>query len=100
MRQRFSTSIVGEAMRVYLIGLLALVLPVALCGQTVNSYTSGGYTLYYEEIGRGPALYILSGGPGEAPDTPYRQIADSLSRHFTCVLVHQRASGQIGRAHV
>lgn len=76
------------------IALLALVLPVALCAQTVSSYTSGGYTLYYEEIGRGPALYILSGGPGEAPDTPYRQIADSLSQHFTCVLVHQRASGR------
>lgn len=62
-------------------------------GQHIKSYFNGPLELFYEEIGQGPALYILSGGPGEAPDHPYRQIADSLKSMFTCVLIHQRGSG-------
>lgn len=50
--------------------------------------------MYYEEYGKGPALYILSGGPGEAPEHPYRQIVDSLKSFYTCVLLHQRGSGK------
>jgi len=50
--------------------------------------------LYYEEYGKGPALYILSGGPGEAPEHPYRQMVDSLKSFYTCVLIHQRGSGK------
>ncbi|HEY5823398.1 MAG TPA: alpha/beta hydrolase [Cyclobacteriaceae bacterium] len=50
--------------------------------------------LYYEEYGKGPALYILSGGPGEAPEHPYRQIVDSLKSSYTCILIHQRGSGK------
>ncbi|QOI96060.1 MAG: alpha/beta hydrolase [Flammeovirgaceae bacterium] len=50
--------------------------------------------MYYEEFGKGPALYILSGGPGEAPDHPYRQIIDSLKSYYTCILIHQRGSGK------
>ena len=50
--------------------------------------------MYYEEYGNGPALYILSGGPGEAPDHPYRQIVDSLKSFYTCILIHQRGSGK------
>lgn len=63
-------------------------------GQTLHSYTSDGLTLYYEEYGSGPALYILSGGPGEYPGQSYRQLADSLKHWYTCIIVHQRGSGQ------
>lgn len=62
--------------------------------QTLKSYTNGTLKLYYEEFGKGPALYILSGGPGEAPDHPYRQIIDSLKSYYTCILIHQRGSGK------
>ncbi|MBX2969407.1 MAG: alpha/beta hydrolase [Cyclobacteriaceae bacterium] len=63
-------------------------------GQNPQRYTSDGLTLYYEEYGNGPALYILSGGPGEYPGQSYRQLADSLKNWYTCVIVHQRGSGQ------
>jgi len=62
-------------------------------GQNLKSYTNGTIQLYYEEFGSGPVIYILSGGPGEAPDHPYRLIIDSLKTDHTCVLVHQRGSG-------
>ena len=61
--------------------------------QKLMSYQRDGLTLFYEEVGSGPALYILSGGPGEAPDRPYHEIADSLKAFYTCVIVHQRGSG-------
>jgi len=63
-------------------------------GQNLKSFNNGSVKLYYEEYGKGPALYILSGGPGEAPEHPYRQIVDSLKAYYTCVLLHQRGSGK------
>jgi len=63
-------------------------------GQNLKSFNNGSLKLYYEEYGKGPALYILSGGPGEAPEHPYRQIVDSLRTFYTCVLIHQRGSGK------
>lgn len=62
--------------------------------QNLKTYYNGSLKLYYEEYGKGPALYILSGGPGEAPEHPYRQIVDSLKSFYTCILIHQRGSGK------
>jgi proline iminopeptidase len=75
--------------------IIFLVFIYSFCaGQNVKSYNNGSLKLCYEEYGNGPALYILSGGPGEAPEHPYRQIIDSLKSFYTCVLIHQRASGK------
>ena len=63
-------------------------------GQNLKTFNNGSLNLYYEEYGKGPALYILSGGPGEAPEHPYRQIIDSLKSFYTCILIHQRGSGK------
>ncbi|MBL7870886.1 MAG: alpha/beta hydrolase [Cyclobacteriaceae bacterium] len=63
-------------------------------GQNLKSFNNGSLKLYYEQYGKGPALYILSGGPGEAPEHPYRQIVDSLKSYYTCILIHQRGSGK------
>jgi len=63
-------------------------------GQNLRSFNNGNFKLYYEEYGKGPPLYILSGGPGEAPEHPYRQIVDSLKSFYTCILIHQRGSGK------
>lgn len=79
--------------QVYWIGLFGLLMISHAKGQAPKSYQNGSITLYYEEHGSGPPLYILSGGPGEAPDHPYRQIIDSLKTFYTCVLLHQRGSG-------
>ncbi|MBL7848405.1 MAG: alpha/beta fold hydrolase [Cyclobacteriaceae bacterium] len=82
-------------MRAWFLPLLILLCSPLLCsGQSLKSYINGSLTLYYEEIGTGPALYILSGGPGEAPEHPYRQIMDSLKTYYTCILIHQRGSGK------
>lgn len=81
------------SMRICL-GILLLLFASLCSGQNLKSYTNGPLKLYYEEYGKGPALYILSGGPGEAPDHPYRQIVDSLKSFYTCILIHQRGSGK------
>lgn len=63
-------------------------------GQNLKRYNNGPLELYYEEYGKGPSLFILSGGPGESPEQPYRQIVDSLKSFYTCILIHQRGSGK------
>ena len=74
---------------------ILLLLTCSYCsGQNLKSFNNGSLKLYYEEYGKGPALYILSGGPGEAPEHPYRQIVDSLKSFYTCILIHQRGSGR------
>ena len=60
----------------------------------MKSFYNDSIQLFYETHGSGPALYILSGGPGEAPDHPYHLIIDSLKSRYTCVLLHQRGSGK------
>lgn len=79
----------------HIVQVIVLFVTISFCsGQTLHSYTSDGYTLYYEQYGSGPALYILSGGPGEYPNQSYRQLADSLKNWYTCIIVHQRGSGK------
>jgi proline iminopeptidase len=75
---------------------IILVLCTSFCcsGQNLKSFINGSLELYYEQYGEGPPLYILSGGPGEAPEHPYRLLADSLKSFYTCILIHQRGSGK------
>lgn len=62
--------------------------------QDLKTFTNGAIQLFYEEHGKGPALYILTGGPGAPPEHPSYQIIDSLKPFYTCVLLHQRGSGR------
>ncbi|MEQ8413564.1 MAG: alpha/beta hydrolase [Imperialibacter sp.] len=82
-------------MKNFLLFIILMASEISYCaGQTLKSFNSGTLKLYYEEYGNGPALYILSGGPGEAPEHPYRQIVDSLKSFYTCILIHQRGAGK------
>lgn len=82
-------------MRSFLLSFVLLLSASSYCSsQNLKSFNSGSFKLYYEVYGKGPALYILSGGPGEAPGRQYRQIVDSLQSFYTCILVHQRGSGK------
>ena len=63
-------------------------------GQNIKSFNNNEIQLFYEEHGKGPALYILTGGPGAPPEDPSYQIIDSLKSFYTCVLLHQRGSGR------
>ena len=75
--------------------LITLLLISNCCyGQNLKSFNNGGIQLFYEEHGKGPALYILTGGPGAPPEHPSHQIIDSLKSFYTCVLLHQRGSGK------
>jgi len=78
----------------FLFTMLLLLICSYCSGQHLKSFNNGSLKLYYEEYGKGRALYILSGGPGEAPEHPYRQIVDSLKSFYTCILIHQRGSGK------
>jgi proline iminopeptidase len=82
-------------MRYSFLFMILLLLIYSYCSaQNLKSFNNGSLKLYYEEYGKGPALYILSGGPGEAPEHPYREIVDSLKSFYTCILIHQRGSGK------
>jgi proline iminopeptidase len=63
-------------------------------GQDLKSLYNGNIQLFYEEQGKGPALYILTGGPGAPPGDPSHRIMDSLKSFYTCVLLHQRGAGR------
>jgi proline iminopeptidase len=63
-------------------------------GQDLDSFYNGNIQLFYEEQGNGPALYILTGGPGAPPGDPSHRIMDSLRSFYTCVLLHQRGAGR------
>ena len=63
-------------------------------GQNLKSFYNGNIQLFYEEYGKGPALYILTGGPGAPPEDPSYRIIDSLKSFYTCVLLHQRGAGR------
>lgn len=84
----------GPIRRSFMFIILMLATYSFCSGQHLKSFTNGNLKLYYEEYGKGPALYILSGGPGEAPEHPYRQLVDSLKSFYTCILIHQRGSGK------
>ena len=64
------------------------------CGQHLKNFYNNDIQLFYEEHGKGPALYILTGGPGAPPEDPAYRIIDSLKSFYTCVLLHQRGSGK------
>lgn len=75
--------------------LIILFITVNCCyGQTVKSFWNKNIQLFYEEKGKGPALYILTGGPGAPPGHPSYGIMDSLKSLYTCVLLHQRGTGK------
>lgn len=63
-------------------------------GQSVKRFSNAGIQLFYEEKGKGPALYILTGGPSAPPEHPGYEIMDSLEAVYTCVLLHQRGAGR------
>ena len=62
--------------------------------QSIDSFHNGDIKLFYEVKGKGPALYILTGGPGAPPEHPSYELMDSLASYYTCVLLHQRGSGK------
>ena len=76
--------------------ILTILLLLSNCcyGQELKSFNNGEIKLFYEEYGKGPALYILTGGPGAPPQNPAHQIIDSLKSFYTCILLHQRGSGK------
>ena len=74
--------------------IIIVLLPGCCYAQNVKSFYNGDIQLYYEEYGKGPALYILTGGPGAPPENPSHRIIDSLKSFYTCVLLHQRGAGR------
>ena len=74
--------------------VILLFLSMYSYSQNVKSFKNGDIELFYEEHGKGPALYILTGGPGAPPGDPSMLIIDSLKSFYTCVVLHQRGAGK------
>jgi proline iminopeptidase len=58
-----------------------------------------GVELYYEELGEGPAVLVLHGGPG-MDHTYFRPAFDRLAERHRVVFVDHRLQGRSGRAPV
>lgn len=71
--------------------LLLLALTVPLNAATFRSHD--GTTLYYEIVGKGEPVLLLSGGPGFSPEY-LRPIAEKLGDQYAFVLFHQRGTGK------
>jgi proline iminopeptidase len=78
------------------VAIIASIIVSSNCcmGQEISSFENGNIRLFYEVKGKGPALYILTGGPGAPPEHPSYELMDSLQSYYTCVLLHQRGSGR------
>jgi proline iminopeptidase len=74
-----------------LILALALLLTLPLSAATFQS--DDGVTLYYDVIGKGEPVVLLSGGPGFSPEY-LRPVADALATKHSLVLFHQRGTGK------
>jgi len=72
---------------------LGLLLFLALPLSAATFQTDDGVTLYYEIVGKGKPVVLLSGGPGFSPDY-LRPIADALGDRYAFVLFHQRGTGR------
>ena len=80
-------------MKILIVLLILFTTNISLA-QPFKFFTNDGLQLYYEERGKGPAIYILTGGPGAPPGKAEHDWMDSLKNHYTVVLLHQRGSGK------
>jgi proline iminopeptidase len=71
--------------------LLLLLLAVPPSAATFKSHD--GTTLYYDVVGKGDPVLMLSGGPGFSPDY-LRPIAEKLGGEHRFILLHQRGTGK------
>ncbi len=78
-------------MKILKIILLALI-SVQSFGQVIDSVNSGEFTIYYELMGEGKPIYILSGGPGITPQY-MKGVSEELSKNYQTILIHQRGTG-------
>ncbi len=71
--------------------LVILILAFPLSAATFKSHD--GTTLYYDVVGKGDPVLLLSGGPGFSPDY-LRPIAEKLGDQHRFILLHQRGTGK------
>jgi proline iminopeptidase len=76
-------------MRRLILVLLLLTLPLS----AATFQSDDGVTLYYDVIGKGEPVVLLSGGPGFSPEY-LRPVADALAKKHSLVLFHQRGTGK------
>lgn len=71
--------------------ILLLFLALPLFAETFQS--DDGVTLYYDVVGKGAPVVLLSGGPGFSPEY-LRPIAEKVGGKHAFVLFHQRGTGK------
>lgn len=74
--------------------LLLLLIPALTFSQNLKSFISKDSTeIFYEDIGKGKTLVILSGGPGLNSDY-LKEFYDTVSKKYRCIILHQRGTGK------
>jgi len=72
---------------------LGLLLLLALPLSAATFQSDDGVTLYYDVVGKGEPVVLLSGGPGFSPEY-LRPVADAIAKKNMAVLFHQRGTGK------
>lgn len=74
--------------------ILVLFIPLFSLGQEIKSFNSkDGTEIFYQDIGEGETIVLLSGGPGLNPDY-LKSLYTALSKKYRCIILHQRGTGQ------
>jgi proline iminopeptidase len=76
-------------LHIFLVLTFALALPLS----AATFQSDDGVTLYYDVVGKGDPVVMLSGGPGFSPEY-LRPVADALAKKYSLVLFHQRGTGK------
>ena len=75
--------------------LLALLLiSTNLFAQEIKSFVSADATeIFYEDIGEGETIVLLSGGPG-LNSSYLKNLYSELQNKYRCIVLHQRGTGE------
>ncbi|MGY8950108.1 MAG: alpha/beta fold hydrolase [Flavobacteriales bacterium] len=74
--------------------LLLLLIPLFSFGQSIKSFNSDdGTEIFYQDIGKGKTIVLLSGGPGLNSDY-LKVLYTELQKKYRCIILHQRGTGK------
>ena len=74
--------------------ILIFIISSNLCSQEMKSFVSpDGTQIFYEDIGKGETIVLLSGGPG-LNSNYLKNLYAVLQNKYRCIILHQRGTGK------
>ena len=84
----------NSSMMKKIILLFILLISTNLIAQELKSFVStDGTEIFYEDIGKGETIVLLSGGPG-LNSSYLKDLYSELQNKYRCIVLHQRGTGE------